>query len=172
MCTFIFLCSGWLLLRSGETGSCDTCIRKCTIIKLLVWVVCSRDASALWGILFYIAEESSIIWTFFIPPMAFSYHMIWQHFMCICAQSLQVCPSLCDPTSCSLPCSCVYGILQERTWNRSPCPPPRDLLNPWIKVVSPALQAHSSPLNHQGSPQKCWHTRINSFWGSLFLNVL
>ena len=161
---FIFLCSGWLILGSGETGSCDTRITKCIIIKLLVWVVfhslatsredlthwkrlwcweglgaggegddrgwdgwmasptrwtwvwmnsgrwwwtgrpgvlrfmgsqrvrhdwatelnwteCSIDASALCGILFYIAEDNSIIWTFFIPHMAFSYHMIRQHFM-------------------------------------------------------------------------------------------
>ena len=32
-----------------------------------------------------------------------------------CAQSLQSCPTLCDPTDCSLPGSSVHGILQART---------------------------------------------------------
>ena len=36
--------------------------------------------------------------------------------MCACvhAQSLQSCPTLCDPKNCSLPGSSVYGILQAR----------------------------------------------------------
>ena len=32
-----------------------------------------------------------------------------------CAQSLQSCPTLCDPMDCSLPGSSVHGILQART---------------------------------------------------------
>ena len=34
-------------------------------------------------------------------------------------------------------------------WNWLPCPPPRDLPNPGIEPVSPALQADSLPLSHQ-----------------------
>ena len=33
---------------------------------------------------------------------------------CVCAKSLQSCPTLCDPMDCSLPDSSVYGILQAR----------------------------------------------------------
>ena len=33
----------------------------------------------------------------------------------VCAKSLKLCPTLCDPMDCSLPCSSVHGILQART---------------------------------------------------------
>ena len=32
----------------------------------------------------------------------------------VCAKLLQLCPTLCDPTDCSLPGSSVHGILQAR----------------------------------------------------------
>ena len=34
--------------------------------------------------------------------------------LCLCAKSLQLCSTLCDPVHCSLPGSCVHGILQAR----------------------------------------------------------
>jgi len=43
-------------------------------------------------------------------------------------------------------------------WSGLPCPPPEDLPDPGIKSaspVSPALQADSLLLSHQGSPSKC-----------------
>ena len=36
------------------------------------------------------------------------------HDLCMCAKSLQSCLTLCDPMNCSLPGSCVHGILQAR----------------------------------------------------------
>ena len=33
---------------------------------------------------------------------------------CVCAHSLQSCPTLCDPKVCSLPGFSVHGILQAR----------------------------------------------------------
>ena len=33
---------------------------------------------------------------------------------CVCAKSLQSCPTLCDPVDCSPPGSSVHGILQAR----------------------------------------------------------
>ena len=33
---------------------------------------------------------------------------------CVCAKSLESCPTLCDPTDCSPPGSSVHGILQGR----------------------------------------------------------
>ena len=32
----------------------------------------------------------------------------------VCAKSLQLCPSLCDPMDCSLLCSSIHGLLQAR----------------------------------------------------------
>ena len=34
--------------------------------------------------------------------------------MCMLSRSAQLCPTLCDPMDCSLPDSCVHGILQAR----------------------------------------------------------
>ena len=36
------------------------------------------------------------------------------HFMCMCANLLRSCPSLCNPMDCSLPGSSAHGILQAR----------------------------------------------------------
>ena len=60
---------------------------------------------------------------------------------CVHANSLQSCPTLRDPMDCSPPGSSVRGILQARL-SGLPCPPPRDLPNPGIKLTSltsPAL---------------------------------
>ena len=52
--------------------------------------------------------------------------------MCVCAQLLQSCQTLCDPLSCSLSGSSVHGILCSEGW---PCPPPRNLPNQdWTHV--------------------------------------
>ena len=34
--------------------------------------------------------------------------------LCVCAKSLQLCPTLCDPMDCSPPGSSVHGVLQAR----------------------------------------------------------
>ena len=39
---------------------------------------------------------------------------IYQMKLWMCAKSLQLCPTLCDPMDCSLPGSSVHGILQAR----------------------------------------------------------
>ena len=64
--------------------------------------------------------------------------------MC-CAKPLQLCLTYCDPMDCSPPGSSVHGILQARTLEWLPFPPPGDLPNPGIKPRSPASQADSLP---------------------------
>ena len=68
------------------------------------------------------------------------------------AQLLQSSSTLCDPIDCSPPGSSVHGILQARNWSGFPCPPPGDLPDPGVELTSPALQANSLLLSHQGSP--------------------
>ena len=73
--------------------------------------------------------------------------------MCVCmrAQLLQSCPTLCDPMDCSSPGSSVHGgFSRQEYWSGLPCCPPGDLPDSGIKPaspVSPALQADSSPLS-------------------------
>ena len=60
----------------------------------------------------------------------------------MCAKSLQLLPTLCDPMDDSLPGSSGHGILQARILEWTAMPSSRDLPNPGIKPVSlmsPAL---------------------------------
>ena len=73
------------------------------------------------------------------------------HGMCIHAESLQSCLTLCDPMDCSLLGSSVHGILQARNystnWSGLTCPSPGDLPNPGIEpesLPSPALASRFS----------------------------
>ena len=67
---------------------------------------------------------------------------------CVHAQSLQLCPTLCDPMDCSPPGSSVHGFPRQEHWNQLPFSSPWDLPDPGIKLippVSPALQVDSLP---------------------------
>ena len=72
--------------------------------------------------------------------------------ICVCAQSLQSCSTLCNTKGCSPPGSSVHGILWARRVKWVPCPSPGDLPNPGVEPGPPALQADSLLLSHQGSP--------------------
>ena len=45
-------------------------------------------------------------------------------------------------------------FFRKEYWNRFPCPPPRDLLDPGIEPASPALQVDSLPTELPGKPAK------------------
>ena len=73
------------------------------------------------------------------------------------AQSLQSCPTLCNPMDSSPPGSSVHGILQARTleWVARPSSrgsSPQSGIKP-KSPASPGLQADSLQLSHEGSPQ-------------------
>ena len=48
------------------------------------------------------------------PGLVANIIKFFTRYVCLCAKSLQLCPTLCDPMNCSLPGSSVHGILQER----------------------------------------------------------
>ena len=59
------------------------------------------------------------------------------------------------PWSIALQAPLSMGFSRQEYLRGLPCPPPGDLLDPGMKVespASPALQADSLPLSHQGSP--------------------
>ena len=64
----------------------------------------------------------------------------------------QLCPTLCDPMTCSPPESSVCGTLQARILGWVSFPLPGDLFNPGIKPSSPELQADSLPSEPPGKP--------------------
>ena len=53
---------------------------------------------------------------------------------CVCAKTLQSCPTLCDSTHWQAPLS--MGFSRQEYWSGLPCPSPRDLPNTGIKPVS------------------------------------
>ena len=62
--------------------------------------------------------------------------------LCVHGQSLQFCPTLCDPMDCNPTDSSVHGILQAGTLEWV-CLPPGDLPNLGIKLMPPALQVEA-----------------------------
>ena len=64
----------------------------------------------------------------------------------------QSCLTLCGPMDCSPPGSSVHGILQARILEWVAMPSPRDLPDPGIEHVSPALQADTLPSEPPGKP--------------------
>ena len=75
--------------------------------------------------------------------------------LCLVAQS---CPTLCDPTNCSLPGSSVHGIFQA---SGLPFPSQGDLPDPGIELGSPALQADSLPTELSGKVMKPLSTELS-----------
>ena len=72
------------------------------------------------------------------------------------AQSLQACPTLCDPMDYSLPgLLCQWDSPMQGYWSGLPCLPPGYLPDPGFEpAASPSfssLQAYSLPLSHPGS---------------------
>ena len=64
------------------------------------------------------------------------------HCVCLCAMSLQLCPTLCDSMDCTLQAPLSIGFSRQESWRGLPCPPPGDLLDQEIEpmsVISSAL---------------------------------
>ena len=74
---------------------------------------------------------------------------------CVCAQSLQLCLTLCDPMGFNPPGFSVHGILQARILAWVAIPSSRGSSQPRGWLVSPALQADSLPLKIPGKPGVC-----------------
>ena len=77
--------------------------------------------------------------------------------LCVCvrvhAQSLQSCPTPCDPMDWSPQAPLSVGFSRQEYWSGLPSPPPGDLPNPWIEHRSPALQVDSLPSELPGKPK-------------------
>ena len=63
--------------------------------------------------------------------------------LCVCARSLQLCPTLCNPMDCSLPGSSVHGITHgQEHWRGLPFPSPGVFLTQgWNAHLLRPLQA-------------------------------
>ena len=82
----------------------------------------------------------------------------WEIFswMCMCAKSLQLCLTLCDPMDCSPPGSSVHGILQAKILEWVAVPFSRASSQPQGSNLGlPHCRQMLYHLSHQGSPSNC-----------------
>jgi len=86
--------------------------------------------------------------------------------LCVCAKSLQLCPTLCYPMDCSLPSSSVHGILQARILEWVAVPSSRGSSWPrdrtWISHVYCIGRRVLYQECHLGSP--CISLKVKSKW--------
>ena len=88
--------------------------------------------------------------------------------VCVHAQLLQSCPTLCNPVDYSPPGSPVLGFSRQECWSGLPCPPLGDFPDPGIKPRSPAWILYH--LSHQGS-QDIERTPLIRFLKTLKIEV-
>ena len=74
----------------------------------------------------------------------------------IVVQLLSYVPLFCKSTECSLPDSSVHGIFQQEYWSGLPFPSPGELLDPRIKLMSPALAGRFFTTEPPGKPQRTY----------------
>ena len=79
----------------------------------------------------------------------------------VCAKSLQLCPTLCNPMDYSPQSSSVHGISRQEYWSGLPFPSPRDVPHPGIEPISsvatPLQEKHSVQFSSvaQSCPTLC-----------------
>ena len=77
--------------------------------------------------------------------------------MCLLAESLKACLTLCDPMGCSPPGSSVHGILHARILEWVAMPSSRGSSDPETEPMSPASPALAGgfflPLSHRGNSE-------------------
>ena len=82
--------------------------------------------------------------------------IVWSLFLCVHAQSLQSCPTLCDLMAVAHQACIFMGLSQEEYWSGLPGPPPGDLPDPGIESASLAAPALTdglfTTLSHLRSP--------------------
>ena len=80
---------------------------------------------------------------------------------CVCAQLLsQSCPTLCNPMDCSPPGSSVHGISRQEYWNGLAFPPPRDLPDTSMELVSLMFSELADKFFSTVSPGLLYQTNI------------
>ena len=71
---------------------------------------------------------------------------------CVCAKSLQSCPTLCDPMAVALQAPLSMGSSRQEFLSRAPYPPPGDLPDPGTEPASLALAFRHFTTEPPGKP--------------------
>ena len=139
----------WVCFSFGSQASSSLVLQSWAfpLMLTLPWALFAQSFSLGWQRL---CEFGIIVWQL---PWSILLSLLFFHKYyspaCVCAQSLQLCPTLCDPIDCSPPGSSVHGILQVRILERVP---PGDLPNSGLEPGVSTLQADSLLLSLWQSP--------------------
>ena len=119
----------------------------------------------IFGILSFLLHSFSPLWFYFNFPSSVSSDVEISETLAFsyCGGLLtQSCPTLAIPWTLARQVPLSKQFSRQEYWSGFPFPPPRDLPDSGIKLVSPVfptLQAASFPLSHQGSPFKSYLTK-------------
>ena len=81
--------------------------------------------------------------------------------MCVCAKSLQLCTTLCNPMDVTRQAPLSVGFSRQEYWSKLTFPPPGDLPNPGIKSASPALAGGFFTTKPPGKPLNAKYFVLN-----------
>ena len=114
-----------------------------------------------------------VFWMLSFKPTPLRNFKQRRNFRGLCCLVAQSCPTLCNPLYCSLPrFLCPWDFFRQAYWIGLPFPTPRNLPNPGVEPVSPALQVETSPTESSGKPSKALgnHNKVNdhsrNYWGN------
>ena len=102
-----------------------------------------------------IPSSHLILWCHLLLHHWFSYFPVGEYshcFLTCCCSVTKSCLTVPSPWTVTCQILLSMGFLRKECRSRLPFLSPGDLPNPGIKPTSPALQADSLPLSHQGSP--------------------
>ena len=96
---------------------------------------------------------------------------MWNNKRLVCVLVAQLCPTLSDPRAVACQAPLFMEFSKQEYWNGLPFPSPGDLSNPGTELVSPALQAESSPSKPPGKPSLENVKLGPSFWRTKFVTI-
>ena len=105
---------------------------------------------SLWNYMYFL-NQYQILGDIGTKEIIYKWHI--DFFSCCCLVA-QLCLTLCNPMDYSPRGSSVHGISKARILEWVAISSPGDLPNPWIEPMPPVLQANSSPVSHQESPNE------------------
>ena len=73
-----------------------------------------------------------------IPVSQYFIFLSQNDHLCACSVA-KLCPTLCNPTDCSLQVPLSMGFSGQEYWSGLPFPSPGDLSNPAIRLASPTM---------------------------------
>ena len=111
----------------------------------------------------FLDRQLSAINTTYILKVLLLWHLVASLIILKCLRACSVASdSLDNPVDCSPSGSSVHAISQARNWTGLPFCSPGDFPSPGIEPASPAWQADSLPLSHQGSPMHLTRLHFNN----------